>query len=101
MSRLSTLPAPLKELLKCAPLLQASDEVRDEWRYSSVDINEMVRSRMSRQLADEVRRVVVFEEDCGTGFEFATKRITARVYAFNEAELAVLLTRAYEAGRRG
>lgn len=98
----STLPGPLKDLLKDTEKLHCRLDAEDRMSVRYVDHREleyMLRQDLSKRLASHIVRGAdyrSFSEDFGHA-----RYMEASVYAFNTAELAVLLTRAYEAGRAG
>jgi hypothetical protein len=105
-----TLPVCLSVLLDEAPRLKQSVTVTmHAHRHSIVDLAEESRRGIAKRFAEELVKVLPMEPDArvhqpdpfgrslGSPWDAVTYSVTAHV--LGRAELAVLLTRAYELGR--
>lgn len=98
--KVRTLHPKLVPLMQSAPLLTASMEVANEVRAMSRMPVSHIKERTARQLTSLIAEVAEFREVPETDIPFRgdNTRYTMEVIVMTPAELAVLLTRAFEAG---
>lgn len=102
MKPICTLPGPIQALMRGAPLLRYTHHVSDEFhlgRYPEehAHIERRVRAQAARELGEKCLEKATEERTYET-FSRAY-RTDFQVVVMSEAELAVLLARAYEQGR--
>ena len=98
---LKTLPAGLRPLLRETEQLHCrlDFEARLERHLDSRELEYRLRKDLTNQLAHHISQDADFRSFSA---DFGRERyMEASIYAFNEAELAVLLTRAYMLGQQG
>jgi len=100
MQPIKTLTPAVADILNTAPLLRLTVQT-DAYALGLSyprSLHEHERAKASRELGAEILKAA----DVETGFDGLTDRYRTeyRVFAMNQADLAILLTRAFEAGRR-